>query len=51
MLRLYLLISTRLQTLLSKHEKAIYTTGARLLAIICVIIAIIIAQKLGSKIF
>lgn len=51
MLRLYLLLSSRLQTFLSRHEKSIYTTGARLLAVVCVIIAIIIAQRLGRKLF
>lgn len=34
-----------------KHEKNLFTTGARLLAVTCIIIAAVYAVRLGSQLF
>lgn len=51
MFKLYQLISSRLSSLMARREKDIFTTGARILAILCIIVAVVMAQRLGSKIF
>lgn len=51
MFKLYQQISARLSALMTRREKDIFTTGARILAFLCIIVAVIIAQRLGSKIF
>jgi hypothetical protein len=35
---------------MARHEKEIFTTGARVLAIICIAVAVLMAYRLGSSI-
>ena len=51
MFRLYQLVSSKLASLMERHEKNLFTTGARLLAAICIIVAAIYAYRLGSQLF
>ena len=51
MLKLYQLISSRLSALMERHEKNLFTTGARLLAVICIIVAVFYVIRLGSQLF
>lgn len=51
MFRLYQHISSRLSTFMARREKTIFTTGARILAALCIIVAVIIAHRLGSQFF
>ena len=51
MLRLYQQISSCLASFMARHEKDIFTTGARILAALCIIVAVIIAHRLGSQFF
>lgn len=51
MLRIYQYINERLSSLMSRHEKRIFTTGARLLAAVCIIVAVCIVRDCSSQIF
>lgn len=51
MFRLYQLVSSRLTSLMERHEKNLFTTGARLLAVVCIIVAVLYALRLGSQLF
>lgn len=50
MLRLYQQISSCLASFMARHEKDIFTTGARVLAVICITVAVLMAFRLGSSI-
>ena len=51
MLKLYQLISSRLSALMERHEKNLFTTGARQLAVISIIVARFYVIRLGSQLF
>lgn len=51
MLRLYRLLCTKLGELTSRHEKTIFTTGARMLALICLLIAAYFARDCSHTLF
>jgi hypothetical protein len=51
MLRLYQLVSSRLSGFMLRHEKNLFTTGARLMAVTCIVIAAFYALRLGSQLF
>lgn len=51
MFRLYQLVSSRLTSLMERHEKNLFTTGARLLAVVCIIVAVLYVLRLGSQLF
>lgn len=51
MLRIYHHLNNWFSSFMSSHEKDIYTTGARMLAVACVVIAIIIAYRCTSQFF
>lgn len=51
MLRLYQLICSRMTSFMERHEKDLFTTGARILAVVCIIVAAVFAQRCGSQLF
>lgn len=51
MLRLYRLLCTRLEELTSRHEKTLFTTGARILALICLLVAMYFARDCSQTLF
>ena len=50
MVRLYQQISSCLASFMARHEKDLFTTGARILAIICIAVAVLMAYRFGSSI-
>lgn len=51
MLRLYQRFSEWISSFMSRHEKDIFTTGAKILAVICMMVAVWIALKFSYQLF
>ena len=45
MFRLYQMIASRLSAFLAHHEKDLFTTGANLLVVGCLILAVFLARR------
>lgn len=51
MFRLYRALCTKMEELTSRHEKTLFTTGARILALICLMVAAYFAQDCSNTLF
>lgn len=51
MLLIYQHLNNWFSSFMSKHEKDIYTIGARILAVACAVLAIVIAYRCTSQLF
>lgn len=51
MLRIYQRLNNWFSSFMSTHEKGLFTTGAKVMAAVCTIVAMLLAHRCSSQLF